>query len=145
MKHLALGPVTVCCRLQRRWSSGRHRTQDNEDGQKISCQTRSTRCFKAGPRKEKPLSTEHDQNENLQTNLRNPRLSIRRAEQQNGRKHCKFKMVRVGRLELPHLAAPEPKSGASTNSATPASALSFSKATNRMREENAPLNQENAS
>ncbi len=32
----------------------------------------------------------------------------------------KCEMVRVGRLELPHLAAPEPKSGASTNSATPA-------------------------
>ena len=29
-------------------------------------------------------------------------------------------MVRVRRLELPHLSIPEPKSGASTNSATPA-------------------------
>ncbi len=29
-------------------------------------------------------------------------------------------MVRKERLELSHLAAPEPKSGASTNSATPA-------------------------
>ncbi len=29
-------------------------------------------------------------------------------------------MVRVERLELTHLAAPEPKSGASTNFATPA-------------------------
>ncbi len=30
------------------------------------------------------------------------------------------KVVREERLELSHLAAPEPKSGASTNSATPA-------------------------
>ena len=30
------------------------------------------------------------------------------------------KMVREARLELAHLAAPEPKSGASTNFATPA-------------------------
>ena len=30
------------------------------------------------------------------------------------------KLVRVRRLELPHLSIPEPKSGASTNSATPA-------------------------
>ncbi len=29
-------------------------------------------------------------------------------------------MVRMGRLELPHLAAPEPKSGVSTNSTTSA-------------------------
>lgn len=28
--------------------------------------------------------------------------------------------VRAGRLELPHLAAPDPKSGMSTNSITPA-------------------------
>ena len=28
--------------------------------------------------------------------------------------------VQVGRLELPHLAAPDPKSGVSTNSTTPA-------------------------
>ena len=32
----------------------------------------------------------------------------------------RFKMVREARLELAHLAAPEPKSGASTNFATPA-------------------------
>jgi hypothetical protein len=32
----------------------------------------------------------------------------------------KIKVVRKERLELSHLAAPEPKSGASTNSATPA-------------------------
>ncbi len=31
-------------------------------------------------------------------------------------------MVREARLELAHLAAPEPKSGASTNFATPANA-----------------------
>ena len=35
---------------------------------------------------------------------------------------CKFTVekVRAGRLELPHLAAPDPKSGVSTNSTTPA-------------------------
>jgi hypothetical protein len=32
----------------------------------------------------------------------------------------RVKMVREARLELAHLAAPEPKSGASTNFATPA-------------------------
>ena len=32
----------------------------------------------------------------------------------------RYKMVREARLELAHLAAPEPKSGASTNFATPA-------------------------
>ena len=34
-------------------------------------------------------------------------------------------MVRKERLELSHLAAPEPKSGASTNSATSASLVYF--------------------
>ena len=32
-------------------------------------------------------------------------------------------IVRAGRLELPHLAAPDPKSGVSTNSTTPAKGL----------------------
>ena len=36
-------------------------------------------------------------------------------------------MVRVEGLEPPRLAAPEPKSGASTNSATPATALALTK------------------
>ena len=34
-------------------------------------------------------------------------------------------MVRMGRLELPNLAAPEPKSGVSTNFTTSADALKF--------------------
>lgn len=36
-----------------------------------------------------------------------------------------YQMVRVERLELTRLAAPEPKSGASTNFATPASKLNM--------------------
>lgn len=44
-------------------------------------------------------------------------------------------MVRVEGLEPPRLAAPEPKSGASTNSATPAWSARLSKAFSGMREE----------
>ncbi len=40
-----------------------------------------------------------------------------------------IEMVRKERLELSHLAAPEPKSGASTNSATPASHIVFQRLT----------------
>ena len=43
-------------------------------------------------------------------------------------------MVRVKGLEPPRLAAPEPKSGASTNSATPAWSARLSKAFYGMRE-----------
>ena len=45
-----------------------------------------------------------------------------------------LEMVRVEGLEPPRLAAPEPKSGASTNFATPASDLLFSKLSRGMRE-----------
>ena len=36
-----------------------------------------------------------------------------------------LKKVRAGRLELPHLAAPDPKSGVSTNSTTPAFSIFY--------------------
>ena len=54
------------------------------------------------------------------------------------RRSCfaKTLLVRVEGLEPPRLAAPEPKSGASTNFATPAYRAADSKADFQMREEN---------
>ena len=100
--------------------SAPHRAQDARPGLEVPVPGQPKARAKGGAT---PPGTEHDRAENVPKRLEPRAGTIAIA----GGLSSAFKMVRVEGLEPPRLAAPEPKSGASANFATPAMARCLAK------------------